>query len=88
MRAAVQLAESTVAVASASASADSSKGVADAPPLPDFSDWALDVDLAIELPSTDSVAAIPPPLLETPDPALEQLEQWLVAIVSDRHQSG
>ena len=88
MPAVIHLEKSIVADAGASASADSSKGVADAPPLPDFSDWALDVDLAIELPSTDSVAAIPPQLLETSDPALEQLEQWLVAIVSDRHQSG
>ena len=87
--------------------------VVEAPPLPDFSDWNLDVDLAIDLPGdtleplptqlletrdpelelaidipSHVLAATPRQLLQLPDPALEHLEQWLTAIVSDRHQSG
>jgi hypothetical protein len=91
---------------------EESAAIAEAPPLPDFSDWNLDVDLAIDLPgdpveplpvqafeARDSqvelaidmpgvLAAAPPQLLQPNDPALEYLEQWLAAIVSDRHQSG
>jgi tetratricopeptide (TPR) repeat protein len=51
------------------------------PPLPDFSDWALDTDLALDLPEP---ALIDPPLETTHDPVLEELEQWLTAIVADR----
>jgi hypothetical protein len=113
--------------------------VVHAPPLPDFTDWTLDVDLAMDAPGDtlasplpppfetgdpeleltiempgdtlapplpppfetgdpelelavevpgDVLAATPPHLLRARDPALEHLEQWLAAIVSDRHQSG
>jgi tetratricopeptide (TPR) repeat protein len=41
------------------------------PPMPDFSDWTLDTDLALDLPTHE-------------DPVLEELEQWLTAIVADR----
>jgi tetratricopeptide (TPR) repeat protein len=52
------------------------------PPMPDFSDWALDSDVALDLPEP---ALIDPPLETThDDPVLEELEQWLTAIVADR----
>jgi tetratricopeptide (TPR) repeat protein len=41
------------------------------PPMPDFSDWTLDADLALDLPLHE-------------DPVREELEQWLTAIVADR----
>ena len=68
----------------------------DLPPMPDFSHWTLDTDLALDLPepmfaepALDRIEATQPPLDTTPgDPALEQLEQWLAAIVADRSHPG
>lgn len=75
----------------------------DLPPMPDFSNWTLDTDQAFDLPEPtfaepplDEIEATPE---TTPDdsasarsatadePALEELEQWLAAIVADRPQS-
>ena len=56
----------------------------DLPPLPDFSDWTLDTTLALDLPSpifSDLLGE------GTADPALDELEQWLSAIVADRSPS-
>ena len=66
----------------------------DLPPMPDFSNWTLDTDLALDLPeptfaepALDQIEATQPALDTTPDdPALEPLEQWLAAIVADRSQ--
>jgi|SRR5438105_9387947 len=68
----------------------------DLPPMPDFSHWTLDTDLVFDLPepmfaepALDRIEATQPPLDTTPDdPALEQLEQWLAAIVADRSHPG
>jgi tetratricopeptide (TPR) repeat protein len=52
------------------------------PPMPDFSDWTLDTDMAVDLPEP---ALVDPPLQSKhADPVLEELEQWLGAIVADR----
>jgi hypothetical protein len=52
------------------------------PPMPDFSDWTLDADPAVDLPEP---AFAEPPLETTQeDPVLEALEHWLTAIVADR----
>ena len=67
----------------------------DLPPMPDFSNWTLDTDLALDLPepmfvdaSFDQLEATPPAFETTPDdPALGELEQWLDAIVADRSRS-
>jgi tetratricopeptide (TPR) repeat protein len=66
----------------------------DLPPMPDFSNWTLDTDLALDLPeptfaepALDQIEATPPAGSERTrpdDPALEELEQWLAAIVADR----
>jgi len=54
----------------------------DPPPMPDFSDWTLDTDPAVDLPEP---AFAEPPLETTQeDPVLEALEHWLTAIVADR----
>jgi hypothetical protein len=66
----------------------------DLPPMPDFSNWTLDTDLALDLPeptfaepALDQLEATP--TLDAPpdDPALDELEQWLDAIVADRSRS-
>ena len=54
----------------------------DPPPMPDFSDWTLDTDLPMDLP--EPTFTDPPPETEHGDPVLEELEQWLTAIVADR----
>jgi tetratricopeptide (TPR) repeat protein len=66
----------------------------DLPPMPDFSDWALDTTLALDLPAptfSDSPLDqldLPARAVTTPgDPVLEELEEWLAAIVADRSQS-
>jgi hypothetical protein len=67
----------------------------DLPPMPDFSNWTLDTDLALDLPepmfaepALDQLEATSPVLHATPeDPALGELEQWLEAIVADRSRS-
>jgi len=52
------------------------------PPMPDFSDWTLDTDLALDSPEP---ALVDPPLeTKHEDPVLEELELWLTAIVADR----
>jgi tetratricopeptide (TPR) repeat protein len=52
------------------------------PPMPDFSDWPLETNLALDLPEP---APVDPPLeTKHEDPVLEELEQWLTAIVADR----
>jgi hypothetical protein len=64
----------------------------DLPPMPDFSNWTLDTDLALDLPEPmfaepplDQIEATPPaPEAAPDDPALDELEQWLAAIVADR----
>ena len=57
----------------------------DLPPLPDFSDWSLDATLTLDLPSPD-FSDLPAAGQEI-DPALDELEGWLAAIVADRSQS-
>jgi hypothetical protein len=67
----------------------------DLPPMPDFSNWTLDTDFALDLPqptfaepALDQLEATSPVLDATPeDPALDELEQWLAAIVADRSRS-
>lgn len=54
----------------------------DSPPMPDFSDWTLDTDRPMDLPELTFVDS--PPETEHDDPVLEELEQWLTAIVADR----
>ncbi len=57
----------------------------DLPPAPDFSSWTLDT--AWSLPSRPDVApqgAGGPPARPAADPAIDELQQWLAAIVSDR----
>ena len=63
-------------------------------PMPDFSDWELDTNLALDLPAptfSDSPLDqldLPARAVTTPgDPVLEELEEWLAAIVADRSQS-
>jgi tetratricopeptide (TPR) repeat protein len=50
--------------------------------MPDFSDWALETDLALEAP--EGTFHDPPADVRHDDPALLELEQWLTAIVVDR----
>ena len=68
----------------------------DLPPLPDFSDWALDTEFRLD---TDvalggeqaEASAVLEPRSPIPDPyrdpVLNELEEWLAAIVADRSQS-
>lgn len=63
----------------------------DLPPMPDFSNWTLDTDLALDLPEPtfaepplDQLEAMPPLDTTSADPALGELEEWLAAIVADR----
>lgn len=62
------------------------------PPMPDFSDWTLDTDLHLDLPEPAYIEAPADeraPMLLVPDAGdhdsvLDELEQWLTAIVADR----
>ena len=62
------------------------------PPMPDFSDWTLDTDSNLDLPDLAFVEAPPDERAPMPlvpdarhhDPVLDELEQWLTAIVADR----
>ena len=65
------------------------------PPLPDFSKWSLDTNLALDLRmptfANALVEARAPGAsvagLREDEPALDELEQWLAAIVADRSPS-
>ena len=65
------------------------------PPLPDFSKWSLDTELALDLRmptfANAFVEARAPGAsvadLREDEPALDELEQWLAAIVADRSPS-
>jgi hypothetical protein len=66
----------------------------DLPPMPDLGDWTLDTSLALDLPAPtfsepplDRLDVPVPPAAAPADPVLEELEQWLAAIVADRGQS-
>ena len=66
----------------------------DLPPMPDLGDWTLDTSFALDLPAPtfsapalDTLEVPTPPAARPPDPALEELEHWLAAIVADRAQS-
>jgi tetratricopeptide (TPR) repeat protein len=50
------------------------------------SDWTFDSDVELEW-AEPAIEDVPIELLSTHEPALEQLEQWLAAIVADRQQS-
>jgi tetratricopeptide (TPR) repeat protein len=57
------------------------------PTVSDAGQWMLDVDIELDLPEPE-ILDVPPTLLQQPDPALEQLEAWLAAIVADRQHPG
>ena len=66
----------------------------DLPPMPDLGDWTLDTSLALDLPAPtfsepplDRLDVPAPPVAAPADPGLDELEQWLAAIVADRGQS-
>jgi hypothetical protein len=67
----------------------------DLPPMPDFSNFSLDTDFALDLPEPtfpeaplDQLEAPPPaPATAHDDPVIEELQQWLAAIVADRSES-
>ena len=77
----------------------------DLPPMPDFSNFSLDTDFALDLPEPtfpeaplDQLDRTPPafaeasagkPALDTAhdDPVIDELQQWLAAIVADRSGS-
>ena len=62
--------------------------------MPDFSDWALDTEFRLDTDSVlggDQGSGIRDPQSPIPDPygdpVLDELEEWLAAIVADRSQS-
>jgi hypothetical protein len=62
--------------------------------MPDLGDWTLDTSLALDLPAPtfsepplDRLDVPAPPVAAPADPVLDELEQWLAAIVADRGQS-
>jgi hypothetical protein len=64
----------------------------DLPPMPDFSNFSLDTDFALDFPEPTFPEAPFDQLEATPetahdDPVIEELRQWLAAIVADRSES-